>query len=332
MDEVESVVASVRDVVEVGRAKDWFDVVCGAFDASRGDWAALKESLAAGARGKSFSSDVAETFTRFVDGRVTDPMAVLREVCARRNDLPRWYGELIAPTNQGTAADAVAEWDNATAAQWYAHLTTSNSWAGWAGGGDAEWAEFTQWFVYFAEQQQVLPQAELLLRRVADDSGGFTAGFASLGIATNAPAVAPAVAPVTKAGWGERTATRYVELTTGKGWAGWTGADADWDLFTQWFLYYAGQDGDHQDAQLFIDMVANSPDRSKAFADHGITISAPQAEVPSQAEVQPEPEPVAVAYSPVSDEQLEELGISEADLAAAASQIDALLAGVGDVD
>jgi hypothetical protein len=322
MDEVESVVVSVRDVVEVGRAQEWFGVVCDAFDACGGDWAAFKELLAAGAGDKSFGSDVVETFVRFVDDLVPDPMGVMSDMSAQRHELPQLYEELIARTDQGTAAEAVEEWDNVTAAQWYAHLTTSNAWVGWTGGGEAEWAEFTEWFLYFAEQQQVRELAALLVQRVENDPGGITAGFANLGIATTEPAAAPATA----AGWGERTATRYVELTSGKGWAGWTGEDGDWDLFTQWFLYYAGQDGDHEDAQVFLDTVAASPDKINAFADQGITVGTSRAEVPSQ------PEPAAVAYSPVSAEQLEQLGISEADLDAATRQIDTLMASLGEAD
>jgi len=321
MGEVESVVVSVRDVVEVGRAKEWFGIVCGAFDACGGDWAAFTELLAAGAAGHSFGNDVAETFVRFVGDRVSDPMGVLGDMSARRHELPRWYEELMTQPH-GTAAGAAAEWDNVTAAQWYAHLTTSNNWAGWAGGGEAEWAQFTQWLLYFAEQQQVREQAALLVRRVENDPGGITAGFANLGIPTAERATTPASA----IGWGGRTAARYAELTSGKGWAGWSGEDADWDLFTQWFHYYAGQDGDHEAAQMFLDTVVASSDKIKAFADHGITVGMSRAEVPTQ------PEPAAVTYSPVSAEQLEQLGVSGADLEAAASQIDALLAGLDESD
>jgi hypothetical protein len=162
----------------------------------------------------------------------------------------------------------------------------------------------------------------LLVERVKNDPAGITAAFAKLGIQTAERATLPAVAD----GWGERTATRYVELTSGKGWAGWTGDDEDWDQFTQWFLYYAGEDGDHEDAQVFIDAVAKSPDKIKAFAGHGITIGTPRAEEPRQ------PEPAATAYSPASAEQLEQLGITAADLDAAAREVDELLASVGEAD
>jgi hypothetical protein len=322
MDEVESVVLSVRDVVEVGRAGEWFEVVCRAFDACRGDWPALKELLAARAGEKSFGRDVAETFVRFVDDRMAFPMSVMSDMCARRQELPRLYEDLIARTDQETTAETVQEWDEEAAAQWYEYLTTSNTWVGWAGGGEAEWTEFTEWFLYFAELQHVREQAALLVRRVENDPDGITAGFAKLGIVT----AEPAAAPVAAAGWGKRTATRYVELTSGKGWAGWTGDDSDWDLFTQWFLYYAGQEGDHENAQLFLDTVAESRDKIKAFADQGITIGVSRAEVP------PQPKPAAVEYSPLSAEQLEQLGISEADLDAATRQIDALLASLGEAD
>lgn len=326
MNEVESAVVSVRDVVEVGRAKEWFAAVCGAFDACGGDWAVLKQLLAAD---QSVGSGAAETFAGFVDDHVSDPMGVLSAMSARRQELPRWYEELIAGSHHAATAEAVTEWDDATAAQWYTYLTTSNNWAGWTGGGDAEWAQFTQWFLYFAEQQHVREPAALLVRRVGSDSGGITAGFAKMGIVTATPAATPTAAA---AGWGDRTATRYVELTSGKGWAGWTGQDDDWDLFTQWFLYYAGQDGDHENAQVFIDTVGGSPDKIRAFADRGITVGTSRAPEPSQPEPQQQSEPAAVDYTPLSAEQLEQLGVSKADLDAAASQIDQLLASLGESD
>jgi len=319
MDEVESVVVSVRAVVETSRAEEWFAAVCEAFDGCGEDWVAMKDVLATRAAERSFSADVVETFVGFVDQHVSDPMGVLEDVCARREELPRWYGELVAWLDQQAAAEPVQAWDDETAAQWYVHLTTSNDWAGWSGGGAAEWAEFKEWFLYFAEQQQVREYAELMLERVANDPGGFTAGFTGLGIET---AAAAAPEPEVAAGWGDRTATRYTELTSGKGWAGWTGEDEEWDLFTQWFLYYAAEDGDHDDAAAFVAAVEGSGDKRAAFAEHGITLT------PRAAEPEPEPKEAVADSAPMTAEQLQQIGITEADLAAASQEIDALLASI----
>jgi hypothetical protein len=313
MDEVESVVVSVGHVVEIGRAEEWFGAVCDAFDRCGGDWAVLKDLLATAAGERSFGSEVAETFVGFVEQHVADPMGVLTHLCERRDELPRWYADLVARLDQEAAAEPVQEWDDVTAAQWYAHLTTSNDWAGWAGGGAAEWAEFKEWFLYFAEQQQVRDYASLLLERVENDPGGYMAGFAHLGIETAAPAPGPEVA----AGWGERTATRYAELTDGKGWGGWTGEPEDWDLFTQWFLYYAAEDGDHDEAAAFLAAVEGAGDKRAAFAEHGITLTPRPAAAPGE----------ATTASPVSAEELAQFGITEADLAAADREFEALLGG-----
>ncbi|TDP90007.1 hypothetical protein [Labedaea rhizosphaerae] len=313
MEDAESVVVSVRHVVETGRAEEWFAAVCDAFDWCGGDWAVLKGLLATAAGERSFGSEVAETFVEFVEQHVADPMGVLTQLCERREELPRWYAELVGRLDQEAPAEHLEEWDDVTAAQWYTHLTTSNDWAGWAGGGAAEWAEFKEWFLYFAEQQQVRDYASLLLARVERDAGGYTAGFANLGIETAASAPEPEVA----AGWGERTAARYAELTSGKGWGGWTGEDEHWDLFTQWFLYYAAEDGDHDDAAAFLAAVEASADKVNAFAEFGIAVAPRPAAAPGE----------ATAASPVSAEELAQFGITEADLAAADRGFEALLGG-----
>lgn len=318
MNEVESVIVSVRAGVPVARSEDWFGALCGAFDGCGGDWAVLKQSLATRATDKSFGSSVAEDFAKFVDARSSDPVGLLRQVCERRDELPRLYAGLVEQLDEEDEdeSDSVEEWDAETAAQWYEHLTTTNDWAGWSGGGDAEWGEFKEWFLYYAELEEVRDQALLMVERVETHASGIAAGFAALGIETAEPAPEAAPEPVAAAGWGARTAARYVELTSGKDWAGWTGEEADWDLFTQWFLYYAAEDDAHDDARAFVDAVEASADKAKAFADHGITVGAPQAEQPEAAVV------------PVSAEELEELGITQADLAAADREIDALLASL----
>jgi hypothetical protein len=266
MTDLDVAVAAVLGQVDPARADAWFTAVCAAHEASGEDWAAFKDALAAE---PSFGPAVVDAFVAVMETDVADPIDVLGQFAEHRDTLPQLYADLAAG-HQAPAADDGTQWDDETAVQWYRYLTEENNWAGWTGGDEAAWAEFSEWFLQFAEQAEVRSNAQVFLARMGNDPDGPTAALAKLGIETG-PAEVSAEASAGQ-GWGEQTAAWYVALTTDKGWGGWTGAEADWPQFTEWFGHHAELDGVSGQAQHFLDEVAADTDKVAALARFGITI------------------------------------------------------------
>jgi hypothetical protein len=55
----------------------------------------------------------------------------------------------------------------------------------------------------------------------------------------------------------------------------WDGTEGQWETFTTWFVYHAGEQGLATPAQAFIDYVVAQPDRVATFAAYGVSIAAP---------------------------------------------------------
>jgi hypothetical protein len=116
------------------------------------------------------------------------------------------------------------------------------------------------------------------------------------------------------------------------------------DVAEEWLAYDAGSGTWwYEDDWRPFDDVGTTPEPTEPPAPEMAAEPAPAAEE-AEAEVraaegaadgddeQPKSEPAAVVYTPASDEQLEQLGVSQVDLDAAANQIDQLLASLGETD
>ncbi|MCR6487816.1 hypothetical protein M8542_33820 [Amycolatopsis sp. OK19-0408] len=269
MEPMETAVVSVAGKLRDDEVLLWFDAVLTAHRESEEDWSRTLPRLADLVAERALPAEALQAFTEHM-ATVTSPATVLSEMDRKGDELPRLYWELLAGAQTTTAAPAPQAWDSTAAPRWYAHLTQvlGNGWPGWSG-KEEEWDRFKAFFLGYAEQAGVRLQAQLLLDSV-EQTPDKVAGFAAHGIAiaTHAQAVAR-----TKAAdlWSQYEPKAWYATLT-QGWGGWTGQDADWDKFTQYFLWYAKNQNVGEGAAAFLGRVEASGDKRAAFAEHGIPL------------------------------------------------------------
>ncbi len=275
---MEAAIVSVAGKLSSNEVESWFEAVCTAYAASEEDWSRCKELLKAQVEERSLPDKALETFVEYMDTRVSDQLDALSRMKQRENDLPQLFDDLVTKSRAEKNA-ALPAWDSAVAPRWYAHLTQvlGNGWPGWSG-KEEEWDRFKAFFLGYADQAGVRPQAQLLLddvERAPDKIGGF-AGY-GIAIATHEQLVARTKAPDL---WSQYEPKAWYATLT-KGWGGWSGREADWGKFKRYFLKFAQDRGVGEGAGKFLALVEAGEDKRAAFAEQGITLPDEQPAEPS---------------------------------------------------
>ncbi len=266
---MEAAIVSVAGKLRDDQVTPWFEAVSSAHQESEEDWTRFKQLLMAQVSERSLPPEALETFVEHMDIKVSDQRSLLSEMNARKDELPRLYEGLLAKARE-SRQDSPTPWDGTAAPRWYAHLTQvlGNGWPGWSG-KEEEWDRFKAFFLGYADQAGVRPQAQLLLddvERAPDKIEGF-AGY-GIAIATHEQLVARTKAPDL---WSQYEPKAWYATLT-KGWGGWSGREADWAKFKRYFLKFAQDRGVGEGAGKFLDLVEAAEDKRAAFAEHGITL------------------------------------------------------------
>lgn len=166
MSDLENAIVSVREHVDAGGGREWFELVCDTY-ADHDDWSGFRDTLVSRAGDKSLGG-AAEVFVAYLDS-VSGPVDLVKEMSERRDSLPGLYEDLLgagqAPQEStGDAAQSDEEWDVDSGGAWYAQLTDDGG-SGWSG-AEEHWDQFETYFLYRAEERGVLRGATAFLEYV----------------------------------------------------------------------------------------------------------------------------------------------------------------------
>lgn len=146
-------------------------------------------------------------------------------------------------------------------------------------GDDASWDQFSEWFLYYANDSGVgTPAAALIGHLAAQTAQDRIATFAQYGVhiaaeAAEAPAEASPAGETAPAGESnDEAAWQHFLVENGPRW---TGEEESWSQFRTWFEYQANEAGFGEPASALLDLLDSQPaqDRIATFAQYGVTIA-----------------------------------------------------------
>jgi hypothetical protein len=181
-DAMRNAITAVRLDDETTRER-WFETMCTTHaklaEADDPDWEKFTSSLTEKALSAGISADTVEQFVRHMNDTDMAPLETIAKLRDRATELPALYREHAADTDDQDGTDNAAGADEAyDESAWNAFLAEHGAY--W-NGDDSAWDQFTTWFHYQAEQNNLAKPARDFIGYVESQTDK-VAVFAAYGI------------------------------------------------------------------------------------------------------------------------------------------------------